>query len=214
MSTKLVFFLVGARRRVGKGTFAAMLCDVIRRRGDIAIPMSFAGALRDELNYALKELEWPDAADAWTEEPGLKESVIRPLLIAWGNGRRYFNEHHWVDRVLVGANSRRELHKRSRAMVGQEGDKYLFIVVSDWRFPNEIVRLCAAARQSGDHVVGIHLSRKDAPEGTPDEQFNDPLCRALADTRIKNDGDPESLRECAFAILDTFHYQQNNPPAP
>lgn len=191
--SKLVFLLVGSRRRVGKDTFGKLLYDELQKWEYPVIAKSFAGALKDEINVAMEEVGgWPEQADAWTEDFILKEKVIRPLLIAWGNGRRHFNENHWVDKVYAAAST---AHRTATQF------NYRFVVVTDWRFPNEIKRL----KFLNDNLVyGYHLSRASAPDGTPDEIENDPLCRKLANFQINNDGDHDSLKAVAVTQVQNL----------
>lgn len=202
-NTKLVFILIGARRRVGKDTFAAMFCDAIKENGGLVMPKSFAGALKDEVNIALRTQRWHEKIDAWTEDGDIKESVVRPLLIAWGNGRRYLNENHWVDKIVADAERVKKDHLDMHQWAGTPVAPWLFVVVSDWRFPNEIERIRLGLRlcRGSGHCVGIHLSRPDAPEGTPDEIINDPLCQKLSDFQLVNNGDLKGLRELARVTL-------------
>lgn len=184
--SKLVFLLVGSRRRVGKDTFANLLCDELQKWGYPVIVKSFAGILKTEINKAMEAVGgWPEEVDAWTEDYQMKEKVIRPLLIAWGNGRRHFNENHWVDKLYASA---------STALRPNTAFNYRFVVVSDWRFPNEIDRLRFL---NDDLVYGYHLRRASAPDGTPDEIINDPLCQRLANVCIDNSGDHETLKTIA-----------------
>ncbi len=197
--TKLVFILVGARRRVGKDTFANLLCGEIKKSGFPVFSKSFAGALKDEVTRALlSSHHWPADLSGWSDEPEIKEKVIRPLLIAWGNGRRHFNENHWVDRVVDSSRQMRDQYVEACLKDSELPKPYYFIVVSDWRFPNEIARIRGPL---GDKVFGIHMIRHGAPEGTPDEIINDPLCQKVADLYVSNEGSIEDLRSTADIIF-------------
>jgi hypothetical protein len=213
--TKIVYILIGSRRRVGKDTFANLLCKEITSAGCPAVAHSFAGPLKDDVNGMLAATGgWPIALDAWTQNEEEKEKVIRPLLIAYGNARRHYDEGYWVHRLVANAENSRGTYL---ALAGEEPKPYLFVVVSDWRFPNEIEFL---RRQllpgSGNHtcaVFGVHLSRSTAPTGTPDEIVNDPLCRGLADLFVANEGGLPELQSQAktifrHMILNTLYFSK------
>lgn len=206
--TKLIYILIGSRRRVGKDTFAKLLRDEIVARGHPALIQSFAGALKDEVTALLAIDPAFRHLTGWVESPEEKENIVRPLLIAWGNAKRYLNPNHWVDKVAEFGKHVQRVHSVDYA-AGMERAKYAFVIVSDWRFPNEILRLRAPLEH---RVIGIHLTRPGAVEGTPDEQVNDPLCRAQSNIQVDNDGDLTKFAATARDLVTWISKKLENNP--
>lgn len=195
--TQLIYILLGARRRVGKDTFGRFLVEELSSRGLPVYQRSFAGALRDEVADAMATCSELRSTSIWTEEASLKENVTRPLLIAWGQARRYFDPNCWVDKVIEFANF-------VRVRDGVRHQPRCFIIVPDWRFSNELIRVKEEAVKHGDRVVSLNITRPDAPEGTADEIANAPICAALATGEVGNNGSLEDLRKSAIQIVDAI----------
>lgn len=191
--TKPFYILLGAQRRVGKDTFAKMLEKELSLHVPTKI-VSFAGALKSEVQEALEHLDFP-CTNAWTEDPGIKEKVMRPLLIAWGNGRRYFDENYWVDQVIRVGNS-----FQSHRDINDS--PYRFIIVPDWRFPNERLRIRETLPEGGKVIAG--LIWRDGVTPTPDEEKNVPLCAGMSDFKIENRGSLEDLQKIASGFINDY----------
>jgi len=179
--------LFGASRRVGKDTAADMLmtelraADADRRLGRY----SFAQALRSEVADSLRIVRGrvDNALDVWTEDPTIKESVVRPLLIAWGRARRHQKSNYWAECVAEQILS----------------DRPKVAVISDWRYPNEAEVLGQVPRY---RTIKIHVSRPGiSPAG--DEAVNDPLCREMADFQWENNGTLDNLKETVHNFIQS-----------
>jgi len=181
---KQKFVLIGASRRVGKDSLAQLLERELRNRNVIVQTQSFANQLRHECAHAFNMPGNP-RLDFWTQNEHLKEDVVRPILIAWGQARRYQNENYWVDRLL--------------ATCDAGPIPSAVTIVSDWRFPNELTRI----RDAGHAITAIHLTRPGVKPTAEEETF-DPICRDLADISIANDGGWDKLEKRARLIADTL----------
>lgn len=195
MKPRIAYILVGAAKRRGKDTFAKYLQEVNKECGDSCVVTkvySFAEALREELSEALT-FSGIDL-DVWTDDPVLKEQVIRPLLIAWGQMRRHQDENYWVKQLI---------EKVNQYAAGFEENEFgpmpdwLIAVVSDWRFLNELRQV----QKTSLPVFAVHIDRPGVPYAGPDEAANDPICKYYAPFRICNDGDLEYLKAQAGELL-------------
>lgn len=191
MSEKIIFsksrlptyVLIGCSRRVGKDTFADYVQAELDWVGLQAIRTAFAEELRKEVALAFAG---DPQLDFWTQDPVLKEEVIRPLLIAWGCGRRRQDPDYWARKVQENAELR-----ASFSMFRP------IVVVSDWRYVNELNYL----RKLGRSVISVCVSRPGA-ELAGEEPIHAPLCREAADVHVSNDGDLSQLREIATKFVN------------
>ncbi len=196
MNPKPLFILFGAQRRVGKDTAARLTQEILQRRGLYPVLASFAAELRGELREALTASGFKEAAGiVGTEDPTLKEKVIRPLLIAYGQARRYFNPNYWVDRLFESSEF---------GATGVPNHLRYVVIVSDWRFPNEYHRLVELAGK--ENVLMFTLERPGVTPAGPEEIENAPLCAAIAGSPILNFGTVEDLRkDLAIQFVDLKH---------
>lgn len=171
---KTTIILLGARARVGKDTVAKMISDIRDTYGSGGTRcLSFAAKLREEVQEAFPQL------DVYTQDPHLKETVVRPLLIAWGMARRHQDENYWVHRLTNSINP--ELSK--------------VIVITDWRFPNELKEIEKIfASCPNIQILPVEVYRDGVPLASKDEEINSPLCNDLRKARILNLGDIQQLR--------------------
>lgn len=191
---EIVFILVGSRKRVGKDTVSNMLLKKLNDGGRVAYTTAFATSLKQEVQVMLRAVGV--FIDAFTEDPKLKESVVRPILIAWGMARRAMDPDYWIDKVADRAVCIDEPLVQTRAM---QLDPHRFVIVSDWRFPNELTVL----RDRGFIVRGIDIRRDDIPNVIPEEIENSPKCAALATTTIPNLHDLSTLdRVCDGVVAE------------
>lgn len=191
MKPDIVFILVGAARRRGKDTLAGILANKINDHEEpvSARVYSFAYELRLEVQKALRDAG--SYIDVFTEDPVLKEKVVRPLLISWGQMRRHQDPSYWVKKLV-----RVVEHSAESSW----GDGTFFAIISDWRFPNEFVAL-----NSGKYAVRtVHIDRPNIPYAGPDEQENDPLCSAMSMSHCYNRGTLTDLSNWADAYLAQF----------
>jgi hypothetical protein len=172
--------LLGASRRVGKDSFAFSLQ---RHLSEVVLPsvqrFSFANALRQECSESFNFRSSLPYVDFWTDDPELKEKVVRPILLAWGQARRYQDINYWA-------------HKTRRAVYTLLKRDLQFAIITDWRFPNELDVFTGSEGMEGVEVLPIHISRS-GQEKTPDEEVNDPLCHGMANLMIENNGSLEDL---------------------
>lgn len=204
MKTKLIYVLIGSRRRVGKDTFANILIEELKRSQCSAYRKPFAEALRQEVHDFLQHTNLKDV-DVWSEEPQLKEQVTRPILIAWGQAQRYYDLDYWVNQVAEFGTKAKRRHQE--LLDGPGGDvlsHHCFVVVPDWRFPNELARIRAEAYREDDFVLALNVDRPGIPLTIPDEIENSPICTRLADFHIANTGTVEDLRAVAGGTLRNY----------
>lgn len=172
---------------MGKDTAASIIVDEINKTPWArAMRWSFAAALRHECSIAYNRCDLMDfePIDFWSEDPEIKERVIRPVLIAWGMARRHQDPNYWVRQVIDSI----EYH--------DVGDKHTFAVVSDWRFPNEFTQFAKAF----PGLFSIHISRPGQAM-TPDEIKHDPEVRLNAGFHIENSGSPDDFQRSLHALL-------------
>lgn len=190
MNPKIEYILVGSRKRVGKDTLARILVDEINlSTRDRADRFAFAYELKEQLCDKLPGL------DFFSEDPELKEKVLRPLLVAWGMARRHQNENYWADLLAETV----EYEASVQSFFKERGMKTFYAVISDWRFPNELLRL----QELGFTCHAIHVDRPLFPAEIAEEKINDPLCSALAGYHVYNAGGIDNLKDFAKSFVKT-----------
>lgn len=186
MMPEIIFVMIGARRRVGKDTFANLLDSILEKQEGVAtLRTSFALELKREVKFAIPKL------DVFTEEPKLKEEIIRPLLIAWGQACRHIEPHYWVDKVVNMARVRQQ----DIAIDAHRGIRTLYVIISDWRFPNEYLRI-----QEKYTTVTVHIERPNIEAAGVEEIRNEPICKAHAQHHVYNGGSLNFLEEAAQKV--------------
>jgi hypothetical protein len=205
MKPKIAYILVGAAKRRGKDTLAAMIVEALNKHPVANLPAlvcarqySFAAALREEVAQAFEST--CVHYDVNTQDDVIKEGAVRPLLIAWGQMRRFQCSTYWVDQLMDRVDTDSQAFPAHPIDIianrYQAPAKWLVAVVSDWRFPNELINV----KDHCSDVLSVHITRPGVPYAGPDETKNDPLCEALSDVQILNNGSLNHLRTQAEFI--------------
>jgi hypothetical protein len=196
---KTTVVLLGGARRVGKDTAANILVSQINKMPWAhAQRFGFADELRRECHEAFNTLDASQSLppiDFWTNEPEIKEKVVRPILIAWGMARRHQDENYWVRRVFDSINFFRE-NGNVNDLEEKEHATHVFAVISDWRFPNEFLQ----SERVFPTLVPIHISRP-GQDMTPDEIKHDPTIRSQAKFCIENSGTQDDFQRSLHSLL-------------
>lgn len=163
--------------RAGKDTFATLLGDKINN----TFPnlqyniYSFANGVRLELEDFIQQHY---NVSPWTEDPKEK-NLIRPLLIAHGNAKRYMsNNQYWIDFL-------------SKALINDKSSD--IAIISDLRFAGD--ENDEAAWVKKNNGLHIHIRRYEQKNGKrffvkPNNEFekeNEPLLQKAADKVIEVD---------------------------
>ena len=108
---------IAGNARSGKDTVGALIKDIAEKEGKQVALVSFAAALRDELNsFCLEKL----GISSYTTDDEEKK-IIRPLLVCWGTEiRRATDDNYWV-----------------KALDATMNDDETLYIITDMRFVNE-----------------------------------------------------------------------------
>jgi len=108
---------IAGNARSGKDTVGTLLKNIFEEQGQKVSIVSFAAALRDELNsFCLEQL----GISSYTTDDEEKK-IIRPLLVCWGTEiRRSINDSYWIE-----------------ALEQTMNDKETLYIITDMRFTNE-----------------------------------------------------------------------------
>jgi len=185
-----LIILLGATKRVGKDTAAQFMLDALADRDDVeAQRFAFADALKREIAEALRSLAPHLPVDiVYSEDPEIKEQIVRPLLIAWGLFRRHQNPRYWIDTVAADIRAKqKEANSRGLRFVS---------IISDWRFPNE-----SDLRISGAKEIKIIINRSGV-EPTEEEKKHAKILHEQADFVLYNDCSLDWFRGWIDALVD------------
>ena len=120
-NTKPCILGLSGKMKSGKTTIAQHLCDKYGFQR-----FSFATAVRREVARGMGM-----SLEAWNALEADNKASVRPILQAWGHGRRMISgENYWVAKVL------------------EEIEGLPRVVIDDVRYPNEL----QAIRKAGGHV--------------------------------------------------------------
>ena len=145
---------IAGNARSGKDTVGHIIQDIYTSKGKTAKVVSFAAALRNELNdFCIQKL----GISAYTTDDAEKK-IIRPFLVCWGTEiRRAQNEDYWIE-----------------ALEQTMDDETLYII-TDLRFVNELHWI---KKNSG---VTIYLDRKSIAPANSYEKENNAILEKLVD---------------------------------
>lgn len=186
---------VGGYARSGKDTFVKVATKILKENGYSCEKLAFADALKNEIGLFIRQYY---GIDVWTDI-NEEKSLIRPLLVAHGCGKRIQTEgKYWVnkiDREIL------QICMNSVAFNTPSNLKKHVVFISDCRFPNEVdwvhdkwngwfVHLkkythSAICDGVPPFVRELKLIRvfDDAPN--EEESKNDPICQENADYRLE-----------------------------
>lgn len=159
MSNGTLFSLAG-RARVGKGTFVALLGDILSERHHV-VEVAFATVLKRELDLILTAKY---GISAFTTNDAEKK-VIRPHLVERGAGARAVDPNHWI-----------KLAEPTVVAALNRGD---VVVVSDSRYRNE----CDWIHSLGGKVIYIERTVNGVPidPANLEEATHDLAAKQVAD---------------------------------
>ena len=148
-----IFILVSGRAGVGKSLVANLIVNSLRDKGFKATQEGFADAVKDA---AIDYFGWN----------GEKDSSGRKLLQQIGNVGREYSKDTWVSQFVD-----KHAYDYSNGVV----------VVSDWRFPNELEYI----EDSGFQILTIRVNAPERESLKGTEYYND-----ISETSLL-DSDPE-----------------------
>jgi len=146
---------IAGNARSGKDTVGTLIKQFAEKQGQQVSLVSFASALRDELNsFCLEKL----GISSYTTDEQEKK-IIRPLLVCWGTEiRRANDESYWV-----------------KALEQNMNDDNTLYIITDLRFVNEfnwIKKNCG---------VTIYLDRASIAPANHYEKENNVILEKLVD---------------------------------
>jgi hypothetical protein len=177
----LIFGISGVAR-CGKDTLAKHLISKLSKSGFPCMSLSFASALKTDLDDFTKE---KFGISAFTEDTKEKE-IIRPLLVCYGTDVcRKLDPEYWIKKV----------EKR----VKTSNNNKIIVVIPDVRYENEARWI----QQNGGFV--IHLKRMGQKPANFQEKVNDPIVKKIADYKIQWKTFTDEKETCFYHINKLFY---------
>ncbi len=133
MLAKSICILLSGKAGVGKTTSSGLLYEYVTSLGYTAITASFASRVKA---VAKLGFDWD----------GKKNELGRKLLQMVGDTGRTYNENIWIDFII------------NKFIPNCKDYPYDFVIIDDWRFPNE------EARIKEDYLYSVYTVRLVAPE--------------------------------------------------
>ena len=180
MTTKIIG--VGGFARSAKDTFVGIARIILEKNGYTSQKMSFADALKRDLEGWLNEKY---GIRVWTSNDEEK-ALIRPFLVAHGCGKRTQTQgKHWIDKI--------DEQIRNGITCNKEvDDKHIFFI-SDVRFRNEADWI--HEKWAGELIHLKRWSIKEVRDGhgykvfdvapNDEERLQDPLVIEVADQNVE-----------------------------
>ena len=168
MDNNLVIGLCGVAQS-GKDTFCAETIKLMAKQDIKAVRVSFADALKEDVNNFLIDKVGISAHTTNSEE----KSLIRDFLVAYGtNLMRKIDERCWINKI--------------EDEVKQNTSDNIVTIITDIRYENEI-------NWVKDDLNGkcLHLTRTKpsgsgvVPPANNEEKRNDPILRAKCDRALQ-----------------------------
>ena len=177
-----LLFGISGVARCGKDTLAKHLASKLEKNGTVPARVSFASAMKLDLDDFLKEKL---NISAFTEDTKEKD-IIRPLLVPYGTDvcRNKINKDFWIKKI----EKRVEINIKNN----------IITIISDVRYENEVNWI----KNLGGYV--IHLSRCGIKPANFEEKANDPIVKKLSDYRLKWKNFSDEKRTCTRRISDLF----------
>lgn len=147
--------------RAGKDTLGNGIVKKLSKQGIPAIRLSFATAVKTEIDKIIK---MNFRFSAFTEIPKEKE-LIRPILVAFAEAARKDDPLFWV--------------KKLKSRIETNIKNGVVSVITDVRFKEEVISI----RKMGGFVV--HLKRVGNKAANLIEKVNDPIVEGMSDYKIK-----------------------------
>lgn len=176
----LLYGITGVAR-CGKDTLGRNLQRKFQKMGIPSISISFASALKQDLDPFLKEKL---NLSAFTEVSSEKD-IIRPILVCWGTSIcRKLDADHWIKKI----------EKRVLSSI----DSKIIVIIPDVRYENEVKWI----QKNGGFV--IHLSRMGIEPANFEEKVNDPIVKKLSNAQIQWKTFTNEKKTCNYHISKLF----------
>ena len=180
----LLFGIAGVAR-CGKDTLAKYLIQKIEKTSIPCMKISFASALKTDLDELTKS---SFNISAFTENNKEKE-LIRPLLVCYGTEvARKIDPDFWIKR----------LQKRILNSI----ENKIICIIPDVRYENETKWI----QSQGGFV--IHLSRMGQKPANFEEKANDPIIKKVANHRIRWKTFSDEKETCNYHVNKLFYNQK------
>lgn len=181
MSELPIIFGISGVARCGKDTLANYLSEKLEKDGYPCVRLSFATALKHDLDSFLKEKL---NISAFTNIDREKE-IIRPLLVSYGTDVcRKMDPDFWIKKV----------EKR----IESSSKNNIITIISDVRYENEAKWIKA----NGGFL--IHLSRIGKKPSNFEEKVNDPIVKKNSDYQIRWKTFTDEKETCNFYLNKLF----------
>ena len=177
----LIFGISGVAR-CGKDTLANNLKLKLERNGYPAIKLSFATALKEELDpFIQKQFGF----SAFTEVQREKD-LIRPLLVCYGTEicRNKIDKNYWINRI--------------KDRVKSCNENKVVVIIPDARYENEIKWI----KEVGGYT--IHVTRMGIKPANFQEKVNDPIVKKLSDFKLRWKTFTDEKETCAYHLSKLF----------
>jgi len=179
----LVFGIAGVAR-CGKDTLGKHLISKLNKNSLPCINISFASALKMDLDLFLKEKL---KISAFTEN-NTEKDLIRPLLVTYGTDVcRRIDPDFWIKRI----------DKKVKSSIQNK----IIVIITDVRYENEAKWI----KQNGGFI--IHLSRIGQKPANFQEKVNDPILKKISDYKIKWKTFSDEKETCAWHLNELFKKQ-------
>jgi len=177
----LVFGISGVARS-GKDTFASYLINKFQKKGFPSLRLSFADAVKKDMDGFLKENL---NISAFTVKNKEKE-IIRPLLVCYATDvcRNKIHKNFWIDKIKP----------RVLSCVNEK----VVSVIPDVRYENEAKWI----KSLGGYI--IHIERSGNKPANFEEKSNDPIVKKISDFKIKWNDFKDRERACSFYCSKLF----------
>jgi hypothetical protein len=178
----LVFGISGVAR-CGKDTLANHLKDKLERNGYPVIKISFATAVKDDLDDFLKSKLNISAFTEKTEE----KNIIRPLLVAYGTDvcRNKIDKDYWINKIKT----------RIEGCI----ENKVIVIIPDVRYDNEVKWIKSVGGYN------IHLTRMGIKPANFEEKSNDPIIKKNSDYQIRWKTFTDEKETCSYHVSKLFY---------
>lgn len=176
----LIFGISGVAR-CGKDTFAKHLIFKLEKDGFPCLTLSFASAMKHDIDDFLKEKL---NISAFTTNNHEKE-IIRPIMVAYATDVwRKIDPEVWI----------KKLEKKILNAI----DNKIIVVIPDVRYENEAKFI----KQNGGFL--IHVKRMGQKPANFEEKSNDPIVKKLADHKVSWKTFTDEKETCNYHLGKLF----------
>jgi len=179
----LIFGISGVAR-CGKDTLAKYLENKFNKNTYPVAKVSFASAVKKDLDDFLKEKL---NISAFTEKNNEKE-IIRPLLVSYATDvcRNKIDKNFWIKKI------------ESRVKSCMENK--IIVLIPDVRYENEVKWI----KKMGGYV--IHVKKIKNPPANFEEKVNDPIIYNMADYHIRWRAFKDEKKTCSYHVAKLFKH--------